>query len=656
MSSTLNQKLRFWKEVEARLRPMLAGNTACEKPLSDLDAGTWSRALVLNCLILQDCLPDGARLRADGSLKQWCFSIAKVDVAQVAKGLKEFQLFLRNYPNEWRFISIADFKRRLPYRFTGDYFSPVKDILESFLAAPVPDTFRVLNQWVTFPTKLTLQDAADDLTDQARIEYLENEVRLAHLDLGFPEVGELSQVFRSWFKNFHPYSNLQPHHSNGAVADRKGRSLVDKYSGMCADHRTQYLLKKCGIEPSSIGFEALEDTIPTARLITVPKGIDKRRAICPEPTAYQFCQQAIWEQLDSFITHSPLADHISIHDQGVNRDAAVKASKFCNAATIDLSSASDSVSWRLIKAVTSGVPELYGALWATRSTHVDLGAGHGIVATAKYAPMGSSLCFPMESVLFAAICEVAGSHVNARRPDYKVYGDDIIVEQALYEEVIRILGLCGFLVNEQKTFSPYCRYKESCGVEAFDGVDVSVLGISRKFSANSLTKHNPGLIDCYIGLANELYSRGWLGARMYVLSFIQTLPVRLLPAFSELPELGIRTPEATFWRHQRRWNADYQCFEVRIGCLTCRRDKRLDESHGHVALLETLRQYSRSNRDGLRNPSDRISVSISTPTLRWGSRWVPEWFFHAPVPDDFFVDSETLGVTLRVNTAVWMEN
>lgn len=664
MSSITNQKQSSWKVVEAQLRSTLMEISAERVTvLGAEDASTWARTLVLSCLSLQDLLSDGSRLRSDGSLKQWCNAIAKGDILEVAKGLKEFQSFLRTYPDEWAFLSYGDFKHRFPYRFTGDFWSPVKDILLSFLANPVPATFVVLNQWVSFPLKLTLQGLAGDLTQKAEQDYLDNEVRLSKLLLPTQDVEDMSVVLGEWFASFNYNADFEPHHSNGAVSNRDTKlGLYGKYLHMSTDCRINLLYGKFGVNLADVGFTKTSKEMPQAALITVPKGIDKRRSICPEPAEYQFNQQGVWDLLDRYIRRNPIGDHIAIHDQSVNREAALLASRECNAATIDLSSASDSVSWRLVKKVFRRCLPLLVMMQTTRSKTVKLPSGR-VIATNKYAPMGSALCFPIESVLFAAMCEVAGRRngYRGRGFSYHVYGDDIIVSANIFQEVLAILNRCGFLVNELKTFDPYCRYKESCGIEGLDGVDVSCLGISRKFSAGPIDRYHPELVAGYVAFANALYLRGFSSARVFLLACLCELPIKYRPPFSGNERVGILSSTPTNYRQKRRWNESLFEWEIQVGVMTSIRIEQdvsgsndpdceasritsrwcvdeLQPSFAEIRYLETLRRYSVTKRSGVLIPEDLIQVDIRKPSRQLRSRWLPEWWFQ----------STTTGFTLTV--------
>jgi hypothetical protein len=119
--------------------------------------------------------------------------------------------------------------------------------------------------------------------------------------------------------------------------------------------------------------------------------------------------------------------------------------------------------------------------------------------------MGNSMTFWLESVVFHAIatisCELAGS--NGR---ISVYGDDIILPTDAAVTCIDILERLGFLVNEDKSFfDPNMRYRESCGEEYLDGINVSSLYYPRfpiegKLTASGATLSTRSRRDSFTGV------------------------------------------------------------------------------------------------------------------------------------------------------------
>lgn len=142
---------------------------------------------------------------------------------------------------------------------------------------------------------------------------------------------------------------------------------------------------------------------------------------------------------------------------------------FC---TIDLSSASDSIARALCKALLPF--EWYEYLNAIRSpmglfdldgdgTHETLWKYEGFVS------MGNGFCFPLETLLFCAICHAAGA--GKPRKDFVVYGDDIVVRKDSFSAVMRWLKRLGFEPNRKKTFGDG-PFRESCGADFWAGEDV----------------------------------------------------------------------------------------------------------------------------------------------------------------------------------------
>jgi hypothetical protein len=88
------------------------------------------------------------------------------------------------------------------------------------------------------------------------------------------------------------------------------------------------------------------------------------------------------------------------------------------------------------------------------------------------------MTFWLESVCFLAISKAAvefyNTHANEDDVRLSVYGDDIIVPTGAAQTVIEWLEALGFIVNHEKSFfDPNHRYRESCGEEYFEGINVS---------------------------------------------------------------------------------------------------------------------------------------------------------------------------------------
>jgi len=197
----------------------------------------------------------------------------------------------------------------------------------------------------------------------------------------------------------------------------------------------------------------------------VPKTAKTHRGIAIEPLLNGLVQKGI----DTYMRKLLARVGIDLSDQSVNQVYAKSGSLGFmgedDFVTIDLSSASDSISCGLVKNLLPS--EWYELLNATRSHAYELDGR--ITTYNKFCSMGNGFCFPLESLLFAAICSASGAGIPGY--DFLVYGDDIIVRQKHASAVLDLLKYCGFRPNPRKTFveGPF---RESCGADWYHGQDV----------------------------------------------------------------------------------------------------------------------------------------------------------------------------------------
>jgi hypothetical protein len=90
-----------------------------------------------------------------------------------------------------------------------------------------------------------------------------------------------------------------------------------------------------------------------------------------------------------------------------------------------------------------------------------------------YAPMGNATTFPVQSLVFWAICVASLQRQGFHQPGAAfVFGDDIIIPSKQTPGVIEDLESFGLLVNRTKSFWRGA-FRESCGVDAFNGVNTT---------------------------------------------------------------------------------------------------------------------------------------------------------------------------------------
>lgn len=204
-------------------------------------------------------------------------------------------------------------------------------------------------------------------------------------------------------------------------------------------------------------------------LFTVPKTSQIDRVACKEPELNMYCQKAVGD----FIRQRLKTVRIDLDDQSVNQELARIGSIDGTLATIDLSSASDSVTTQLVIEL---LPFEWSALMLDlRSpfTNID-GEWH---ENQMIASMGNGFTFELESLIFWALVKACAYFTNTRGV-VSVYGDDIICPVGCQDAVEATLEFFGFTMNPEKSHweGPF---RESCGKHWHSGVDITPFYVKR---------------------------------------------------------------------------------------------------------------------------------------------------------------------------------
>lgn len=258
-----------------------------------------------------------------------------------------------------------------------------------------------------------------------------------------------------------------------------------------------------------------------AKLVVVPKDARGPRLISEEPLELQFMQQAIarplMDHLEKWSRWS--RGHINFVDQSINGKLALEASRDRQLATLDMKDASDRVSLALFRMLWP--LELQPMFLALRSYATVLPGGEEVWLE-KYAPMGSALCFPVESLLFYAITVASLAHSRdctlwqASRSVF-VYGDDILSPAADAYAVMDGLEQLGLAVNWDKSFV-MGHFRESCGIDAWHGQVVTPVRLRR------VPGHSPAMgenIVAWCSYADALWGIGCRHAMSYVEQLVE---------------------------------------------------------------------------------------------------------------------------------------
>jgi len=214
--------------------------------------------------------------------------------------------------------------------------------------------------------------------------------------------------------------------------------------------------------------------IKASRLSFVPKTRKISRTICTEPLCNMFFQKGIGKVLEQRLREVSGIDFSFQPDK--NRTLARIGSETGRFGTIDLSSASDSMSLTLVREFFP--PTVVRWLERARTPSTILPDGRE-VELHMVSSMGNAFTFPLQTLFFLSL--VYGVYrarsLKIERPgvhslgNLAVFGDDIIVLHEAYDHVCRLLMLCGFKVNVDKSFNDGL-FRESCGADYYGGHNV----------------------------------------------------------------------------------------------------------------------------------------------------------------------------------------
>lgn len=206
------------------------------------------------------------------------------------------------------------------------------------------------------------------------------------------------------------------------------------------------------------------------RLAFVPKDDSISRVICTEPCLNMAFQLGLERVINSALKRWGIDIQ---SQQPVNRKLALEGSLTDVWSTIDLASASDSISMGMAEYI---LPRgLFSLIKLLRSPKIQLPDG-SFVPSFVTGTMGNGFTFVLQTLLFSAVARAVYRVMDIPIHDgirfqYSVYGDDIIIHKRACKSTVRILELLGFTVNRDKSFfeGPF---KESCGLDAYKGQDV----------------------------------------------------------------------------------------------------------------------------------------------------------------------------------------
>jgi hypothetical protein len=378
------------------------------------------------------------------------------------------------------------------------------------------------------------------------------------------------------------------------------------------------------------------------KVTTVPKNAKTDRIIAIEPDLNMVIQKGIGKMIRKRLWRAGLLlddprDRVrTLYSEKVKTTAQLRNAElarigsltgdFC---TIDLSMASDTVSFEIVKSL---LPlRWFEALEQSRSPSGILPDGTR-VEYQKFSSMGNGYTFELETLIFWALAEAVTELYSRGQHQVLVYGDDIICPTQAAAHVIEALQTFGFVPNLKKTFvaGPF---RESCGKHYFRGTDVTpfyirrpVTDISRRFwLANTIKRYSrcsygldPQFKSVYDFVKSKIPKRWWLsipdgvGDGGLVVDFDEATPILSTSRKGK--------------KKYRRLNNSLEGYQYRF-IVDVNSTRDFDDE---TFLLKAL--YELDMWDGVAEKESKLSVLHERLTPKWktANAQVPQWSHFGP--------------------------
>jgi hypothetical protein len=278
--------------------------------------------------------------------------------------------------------------------------------------------------------------------------------------------------------------------SDGHCSD--GKTVVQKIKAFGQRESCLWNNPRFGISNRNIG--PIKNRVVTVK--PVPKNYKKPRLIFPQDSyssSYLHQMRVLLQNRLASVAGINLSTQ-----QAKNRDIAILGSTDGRWATIDHSMASDCISWRYYELVFPQKFVDFLSLYRERSLRIN-----GKVYPCRIAfTAGNPVTFVLETMFFLAVAVVATdeaemyfnlfadkpcipgdpSYIKFGRPG--AYGDDVYIDPRAAGMYFTICEWLGLKVNQDKSFTTGL-YRESCGVEAYQGMRLDSIYWPRQIVGNS---------------------------------------------------------------------------------------------------------------------------------------------------------------------------
>lgn len=252
---------------------------------------------------------------------------------------------------------------------------------------------------------------------------------------------------------------------------------------------------------------SVDVTLASGKLAFVPKTSLEHRSIVVEPSLNGLIQKGI----GTWMKKRLLRAGIDLSDQHRNQRLAMKGSIDGTLATVDLSSASDTVSREL---VWNLLPFEWASLLDCARSETVTYKGE-VFLLEKFSSMGNAFTFELESLIFYSLAWACCKYNQIDHELVSVYGDDIVIPVSAYQLLDGVLTECGFILNKKKSFSSG-PFRESCGADYFNGFDIRPYYNKTLISDRNLySMHNWFVRHCEFSLARIALQHTYVPVRLF---------------------------------------------------------------------------------------------------------------------------------------------
>lgn len=331
----------------------------------------------------------------------------------------------------------------------------------------------------------------------------------------------------------------------------------------------------------------------------VPKNRDTMRTICTEPSLNMFAQLGLGAILEDRLRSFFGIDFGSQPDR--NAELARLGSIGQAIDTIDLASASDSLSLKMLQQMLPGW--VYETLCEYRCDSTRVRGEQ--VQLHMISTMGNGFTFPLQTIVFSCIVRAAAAmhgarlgRANSDLTTWGVFGDDIACPCFITRTVIRLLEILGFEVNREKSFTDrWMLFRESCGRDYYCGHNVRGVYIK--------TLQTPQSRYVAINLLNVWSARWGVPLRRTIGYLRDSVRILAVPPWVS-DDAGIRVPQRallsghfqTFRSSRWRYSYLFRYYEAFVPALRVLEDK--------IAIPRNLNRVPRR----VMNPSGLLIAAI----------------------------------------------